>query len=79
MIKTLKMIQAVTIELPLAYKILRDHGQMTPSDIWAALRVSRQGAMDLLKPLIEAGLIEKRGGKKTGRYALRVHDPRSKK
>jgi hypothetical protein len=27
--------------------------------------------MDLLNPLLEAGLVEKSGGKKTGRYALR--------
>jgi Fic family protein len=52
-------------------QLLRDHGQMTPAQIWAALRVSRQGAMDLLNPLIKAGLIEKIGGKKTGRYTLR--------
>jgi hypothetical protein len=39
--------------------------------LWAALRVSRQGAMDLLRPMIEAGLVEKIGGKKTGRYSLR--------
>jgi len=28
--------------------------------------------MDLLKPLLEAGLVEKAGGKKTGRYKLRT-------
>jgi len=27
--------------------------------------------MDLINPLIEAGMIEKTGGKKTGRYSLR--------
>jgi Fic family protein len=52
-------------------QLLRDHGQMTPSEIWAALKVSRQGAMDLLNPLMKGGLIEKIGGKKTGRYTLR--------
>ena len=51
--------------------LLRDHGSMTPAEIWAALDISRQGAMDLLRPLLEAGLVEKIGGKKTGRYALR--------
>jgi Fic family protein len=51
-------------------QLLRDHGQMSPSEIWAALRVSRQGAMDLIKPLIAAGLIERIGGKKTGCYSL---------
>lgn len=52
-------------------QLLRDHGSMMPAELWAALKVSRQGAMDLLRPLLEAGLVEKVGGKKTGRYALR--------
>jgi Fic family protein len=51
--------------------LLRDRGQLAPSDIWSELGVSRQGAMDLLRPLIEAGLIEKVGGAKTGHYVLR--------
>lgn len=51
--------------------LLADHGSMSPSDIWAALDISRQGAMDLINPLIEAGMIERSGGKKTGRYSLR--------
>lgn len=51
--------------------LLRDHGSMAPGEIWAALGVSRQGAMDLLRPLLDAGLVEKVGGKKTGRYVLR--------
>jgi len=51
--------------------LLRDHGGMPPGEIWKALGVSRQGAMDLLRPLIKAGLVEKIGGKKTGRYVLR--------
>jgi Fic family protein len=52
-------------------RLLRDQGSMAPSEIWAAIGVSRQGAMDLLKPLLEAGLVEKIGGKKTGRYSLK--------
>ena len=51
--------------------LLRDHGAMTPADIWAALGVSRQGAMDLLRPLLDAGVVEKVGGNKTGRYVLK--------
>ncbi len=51
--------------------LLRDHGSMAPAELWAALDISRQGAMDLLRPLLEAGMVEKIGGKKTGRYALR--------
>jgi Fic family protein len=52
-------------------QLLRDHRSMAPAEIWAALNVSRQGAMDLLRPLLEAGLVEKIGSKKMGRYALR--------
>jgi Fic family protein len=51
--------------------LLRDHGSMAPGEIWATLGISRQGAMDLLRPLLEAGLVEKIGSKKTGRYALK--------
>jgi Fic family protein len=51
--------------------LLSDHGSMAPGEIWKALGVSRQGAMDLLRPLLDAGLIEKVGGKKTGVYVLR--------
>lgn len=52
-------------------RLLADHGNMSPSEIWAALAVSRQGAMDLLHPLISAGIVEKTGGNKTGRYGLK--------
>jgi len=31
-------------------QLLRDQGGMAPAEIWAALDVSRQGAMDLLRP-----------------------------
>ncbi len=51
-------------------RLLRDHASMSPAEIWAAMDISRQGAMDLLHPLIEAGIVEKIGGKKTGRYSL---------
>jgi hypothetical protein len=51
-------------------QLLRDQGSIAPGEIWSALAVSRQGAMDLLNPLIDAGLVEKIGGKKTGRYTL---------
>jgi Fic family protein len=52
-------------------QLLRDQGSLAPAEIWAALGVSRQGAMDLLRPLIDAGLVEKVGTRKTGRYVLR--------
>ncbi len=51
--------------------LLRDHRSMPPSEIWSALGISKQGAMDLLRPLLAAGLVEKVGGKKTGRYVLK--------
>jgi Fic family protein len=51
--------------------LLRDHRSMAPAEIWKAMGVSRQGAMDLLRPLLDAGLVVKLGGKKTGRYSLR--------
>lgn len=53
-------------------QLLRDHGTMAPSELWAALGLSKQGVIDLLRPLITAGLVEKIGNKKTGRYALRT-------
>lgn len=49
---------------------LRDLKSMSPSAIWEALGVSRQGAMDLLKPLIKAGLVKRIGTKKAGQYIL---------
>ena len=52
-------------------QLLRDHGRMTPAQIWEAMQISRQGAMGLLHPLLDAGMVEKIGGKKTGYYALR--------
>lgn len=51
--------------------LLREQGSLAPKEIWSALNVSRQGAMDLLRPLMEAGLVEKVGGRKTGRYILK--------
>jgi Fic family protein len=52
-------------------QLLRDRGGMAPREIWKAIGVSRQGAMDILKPLIEAGLVKRLGTRKTGRYVLR--------
>jgi hypothetical protein len=43
---------------------------MTPADLRAALKVSKQGAPDLLRPLIQAGLVKRVGTLKTGRYLL---------
>lgn len=50
--------------------LLRDHGEMAPKQIWEALDLSRQGAADLINPLLESGIIEKVGTKKSGKYRL---------
>lgn len=50
--------------------LLRDRGGMTSSELMEALGVSRQGALDLLRPLLSAGVVEKAGGHRTGRYRL---------
>ena len=51
-------------------QLLRDHKSLTPREIWDALVVSKQGALDLLRPLIQAGLVKRIGTQKTGRYIL---------
>jgi DNA-binding Lrp family transcriptional regulator len=50
--------------------MLRERGTLTPREIWDGLGVSRQGAMDLLRPLLKAGVIRKIGTKKSGKYTL---------
>lgn len=54
--------------------LLQDHNGMAPSEIWKAMSLSKQGALDLLRPLIDAGLVEKRGTQKSGRYFLKKTD-----
>lgn len=51
-------------------QMLRDRKSLTPREIWEGIGVSRQGAMDLLNPLIKAGLVRRVGTKKSGRYIL---------
>jgi Fic family protein len=51
-------------------QMLRDNKSMSPSEIWSALGISKQGALDLLNPLIKAGLVKRVGSKKSGRYIL---------
>lgn len=50
--------------------LLREHKALTPREIWDGIGISKQGALDLLRPLIEAGLVRRIGTKKTGRYIL---------
>jgi Fic family protein len=51
--------------------LLREHKALAPREIWDALGISKQGALDLLRPLIQAGLVRRIGTKKTGRYVLK--------
>jgi len=51
-------------------QMLRDNKSMSPSEIWSALGISKQGALDLLNPLINVGLVKRVGSKKSGRYIL---------
>ena len=51
-------------------RLLRDRASLSPSEIWEALGLSKQGAMDVLNPLLAAGLIQRVGTKKSGRYLL---------
>jgi cell filamentation protein, protein adenylyltransferase len=51
-------------------QMLRDHKSMTPPEIWNGIGVSKQGALDLLRPLIMAGLVKRVGTRKSGRYIL---------
>lgn len=50
--------------------LLREHKAMTPREIWDGVGVSKQGALDLLRPLIKAGLVRRIGTRKSGRYIL---------
>jgi len=51
-------------------QMLRDRKSLAPQEIWEGIGVSRQGAMDLLNPLLDAGLVRRIGTKKSGRYVL---------
>lgn len=51
-------------------RLLREHKAMAPREIWDALGISKQGTLDLLRPLIKAGLVRRIGTRKTGRYVL---------
>lgn len=51
-------------------RLLRDRKSLTPQEIRDGIGVSKQGAMDLLNPLLQAGLIRRIGTKKLGRYIL---------
>lgn len=52
-------------------QLLRDRGSVAPREIWDAIGISKQGAMDLLHPLMKAGLVKRIGTLKAGRYVLK--------
>ena len=52
-------------------ELLRTHGGLSPREIWDGLQISKQGAMDLLRPLMKAGLVRRVGTLKNGRYLLK--------
>ena len=52
-------------------QLLRTRGSLSPREIWDGLRISKQGAIDLLRPLLKAGLVKRVGTLKHGRYVLK--------
>ncbi len=52
-------------------ELLRERGPMSPAGLWEALKISKQGALDLLNPLLEAGIVVREGTKHAGHYRLR--------
>jgi Fic family protein len=51
-------------------QMLRDHKSMSPQEIWDGLGMTRQGAIKLIQPLLDAGLVHRIGTRKSGRYIL---------
>lgn len=52
-------------------QLLRARGSLSPREIWDGLRISKQGAMDLIRPLVKAKLVKRVGTLKNGRYVLK--------
>ena len=52
--------------------LLRERGPLAPAAaIWEAMSISKQGALDLLNPLLKAGIVVREGTKHAGRYRLK--------
>lgn len=49
-------------------RLLQERKSLAPRDIWSALGVSRQGALDLLKPMMKARLFTRIGTRRNGKY-----------
>ncbi len=52
-------------------QLLRVKGSLSPREIWGALSISKQGALDLVRPLVKVGLVKRIGTPKNGRYVLK--------
>ncbi len=52
-------------------QLLRVRGNLSPRELWNGLGVFKQGAMDLLRPLMSTGLVRRDGTLKNGRYILK--------
>ena len=52
-------------------QLLRARGSLSPREVWEGIGISKQGAADLLRPLVKAGLVKRVGTLKTGRYVLK--------
>lgn len=50
--------------------LLRDRGAIAPAELWAALGVTKQGAANILAPLLKSKLVKRIGTKQNGRYIL---------
>ena len=50
--------------------LLRERGAMAPREIWQTLKLSKQGALNLINPLVKAGLVVREGTRKSGKYRL---------
>lgn len=49
---------------------LRKRGEMTPAEVWKALDMTKQGTLNVIRPLIASGLIRRIGTRKYGKYTL---------
>ncbi len=52
-------------------RLLREQGMVTPAALRESLGLSKQGVLDLLRPLVAAGLVIREGTRKSGFYRLK--------
>ncbi len=52
-------------------ELLRKNARQTPAELREALGVSKQATLDLLRPLLEAGLVVREGTNRSGYYRLK--------